>query len=771
MPGTVIVENTEEDKTSNIAAHRQDMVGNFWLNSRRRRLAVYDRIYACIVLALPLGILLFSFRFGWVPVDYRSPQWQLNPFFYHTHLPSDLPLSLFVWEPTPVDHVAVQSMNGSITLQNSAGLPQILPQVAKNQADKYQVDMEVQDISRSMAIERQAIQRQSSTAQAPDPLADRYWPFGGRDDPAKRIYQHLQAEYWQGAAIVIVLSATLIWFPRGLAVCSLLVCLSIFNVNLGALAINAWPNSLSLLCAYLAVLYFSGKIWIRLFYLQVQLLFNRENVQKKWPVKDRRDFWIKWWRIPDFHPLPIQMTAIEDLRTLTLPNQTHKLHTANLVALQGGWGSGKSTVLEIYRSEAWARGQVATIYVNAWERESDENREFSIYSELANSVDLLWPWGWMVVPVVHLTVQRLMPQLHVTFSSAFARNSHLKVETDQNGAISPPIYWSSRLSWLVKAASRRFKRVVVIVDEIDRCKPIAAQQFVTLLRRFLAVDNVSVITAYSPGQFRYKVFNPLFCKVPDLLSTAEGLLWETWENYKEFQEKMQEQLRADSVSIDASQSAINSYKTDLFSEKTADKTRLSYHSVVEAAQYQIHYGYMKMDRFVRNRFIHALEEKYIYDDLVFMKACDKTTFLQMLEEDERAFKTVKAAVIGLIQTQPRDVDINKWKFADGDQSWMKYNVSFCEEKAPSSFEELAGDVWDACNADMRHDEWPPSLRQLHGAMGEYFSSKRSTIADQKNISAENLLAYVLINALRHATKRTRLNGVIGKNNVFAKTNN
>ncbi|NBZ89939.1 hypothetical protein [Stagnihabitans tardus] len=76
--------------------------------------------------------------------------------------------------------------------------------------------------------------------------------------------------------------------------------------------------------------------------------------------------------------------------------------------------------------------------------------------------------------------------------------------------------------WTCSPGGKSGASLVLIVDDVDRCAPVVAQKYVTLLRRGLNLPHLAVVLPYTPDQLRYKVFHPLSVDLPDLGSSMEA---------------------------------------------------------------------------------------------------------------------------------------------------------------------------------------------------------------------------------------------------------
>jgi hypothetical protein len=69
-----------------------------------------------------------------------------------------------------------------------------------------------------------------------------------------------------------------------------------------------------------------------------------------------------------------------------------------IVALRGPWGSGKSTIVRNFVTEASRKNIV--VEIQAWEHEAEADLEIAIMRGLTRSWRVIWPLGWVTIPVM-----------------------------------------------------------------------------------------------------------------------------------------------------------------------------------------------------------------------------------------------------------------------------------------------------------------------------------------------------------------------------------
>lgn len=228
-----------------------------------------------------------------------------------------------------------------------------------------------------------------------------------------------------------------------------------------------------------------------------------------------------------------------------------------LVSLRGKWGLGKSTIIrsfcdgydesawariEARRDEAgtepwWARLKEAVgralkvgsrtarppaartpvakvpiiIEFNAWRHQSDSSLDASLFTEIAGEVLCQLRTLWWLRPVVYPWFLTVVPRLSLNLPGLGQSSGQMDVRMR-----SPGVELHPHLRRLAQAVEARDARIVVVIDEIDRCEPAVAQAVLVLIQRFLHVGGIRVVVPYVERQLRFKVFHPAVLGLPEL---------------------------------------------------------------------------------------------------------------------------------------------------------------------------------------------------------------------------------------------------------------
>ncbi len=283
------------------------------------------------------------------------------------------------------------------------------------------------------------------------------------------------------------------------------------------------------------------------------------------------------------------------------------------VALVGTWGSGKSTILSIFQDQAQDGQAPAVVYFNAWRHQADALPEFSLYREIIQTWLVVWPYGWLRVPVIRYYFSLLPLLFELTFDSGVGK---IKFGSSRREIHAPTVprqlFWQECLRDLARAIGKRRKRLVVIVDDIDRCAHIGAQTYISLVRRFLSVDGVTIVVPFVREQLQFKAFRPDQILIGDLMSTARALILDALDETKERQLL---QARATHV------------KDALNGSNQRDWAQVQ----TQSEKYLFDLAFSEMPNHIRERIVRALEEKYLYDNLISIQPIGGDDLVRLIE--------------------------------------------------------------------------------------------------------------------------------------------
>lgn len=206
-------------------------------------------------------------------------------------------------------------------------------------------------------------------------------------------------------------------------------------------------------------------------------------------------------------------------RTLTkLIEQVHLAPTPLALGLEASWGMGKSIVVEHLLAELKPNSKqgVVAVRVNVWEYENYSDMQYGVMQALLAHPKVLGGFGWLAYP--WWMVLREWGGLHFR-SFRFGWGRH---EVKADGQLRLP--WQNRLERIVARQHLAGRRIVLVLDEMERASAPATQAALTLLQRSLSLPGVATVVPFVPEVIRFKAFHPSMVVLDDLRDTISGYL-------------------------------------------------------------------------------------------------------------------------------------------------------------------------------------------------------------------------------------------------------
>lgn len=174
-----------------------------------------------------------------------------------------------------------------------------------------------------------------------------------------------------------------------------------------------------------------------------------------------------------------------------------------LVPIVGRWGDGKSYILSLIEDDL-ERSGISVLRVNVWQSETDPRFYESLVRDLYATEPFTRRFGWLRRPFgIALTdVIRWRP--------SSLKVGLLQSEVEVTLAHQPPaLPYARALGRDLRAKARSDSpSVVLVVDEIERATPIAAQTALSVLRRAFDEPGVVVLLSYVEENVHFNTFNP-----------------------------------------------------------------------------------------------------------------------------------------------------------------------------------------------------------------------------------------------------------------------
>ena len=164
---------------------------------------------------------------------------------------------------------------------------------------------------------------------------------------------------------------------------------------------------------------------------------------------------------------------------------------AATIALDGGYGTGKTFILERWVQEMQDRGQIA-VYYNAWENDCDDDPLVSLIETLASNDKT--NWGGRTLAAVDEALTGILRK----YSGIDAQKVRLAGKDQPVGLLDAARHrresrkeLKSILANLVDAAkANEMSGSVVVIDELDRCRPTFANELMERVKHVLNVPGL-----------------------------------------------------------------------------------------------------------------------------------------------------------------------------------------------------------------------------------------------------------------------------------------
>lgn len=248
----------------------------------------------------------------------------------------------------------------------------------------------------------------------------------------------------------------------------------------------------------------------------------------------------------DSQPLPFQKRALDKLR-----EQAECAPTPLAIGLHADWGMGKSIVMEHLLKEMNRSDRFVAVKLNVWEYEDYGDLQYGAMQALLAHPRVLENHGWLAYPLWML--MREWGGLNFrSFRFGWGQN-----EADADGKLHLP--WQARFERIVARQHLAGRRVVFVLDEVDRASAVATQGALTLIMRSLALPGVVAAVSFAEDAIRFKAFHPNMVALDDLRDTVSGELHQRWLEGRDMAgdtENRKDTRRAHTGSADASFGAL-----------------------------------------------------------------------------------------------------------------------------------------------------------------------------------------------------------------------
>ena len=212
-----------------------------------------------------------------------------------------------------------------------------------------------------------------------------------------------------------------------------------------------------------------------------------------------------------FSDEPIDKIADDQLNykkySMGLAKFVSECETPLTVGLQGQWGTGKTSLMKLLKSELQSR-EIATSWVNTWEyslfngaRETTPQILLGMVSELKDNhgdelkttIDSTRDQFFNIKTMFGSLIGQIVNnQLGADFEKA-KEDAKLSIRKTEISKIKAEI--SNLIQTIVESGNNRFKRVVFFVDDLDRINPTDAVEVLEALKNVFDIKNCVFILA------------------------------------------------------------------------------------------------------------------------------------------------------------------------------------------------------------------------------------------------------------------------------------
>ena len=206
---------------------------------------------------------------------------------------------------------------------------------------------------------------------------------------------------------------------------------------------------------------------------------------------------------------------------------------SGVIAIDGGWGSGKTSFVRMWAQDARQRGHVVAL-INAWDGDYQGSALKFIATRLAAELKQAIPvkdyknwlkrtWEWIsqnigrilktgaivsapfnggAISVSLRLVAELLESLESVTGDTQEDAKQLERIRDNLRATSQGIYEGSGSE---SGQNGESKRLIIVIDELDRCRPDYAVQFMETIKHVFQVDHVTFVVAVNMEQLQHTV--------------------------------------------------------------------------------------------------------------------------------------------------------------------------------------------------------------------------------------------------------------------------
>ena len=190
-----------------------------------------------------------------------------------------------------------------------------------------------------------------------------------------------------------------------------------------------------------------------------------------------------------------------------------------VIAVDAGWGMGKTTFIKMLVAHLQLKGFPAVVHFNAWETDFAENPFLALTAEIIDGLgtnldnqaglknaasEVLSRSPGVLLRLLASAVPQVGPQIVKEIETP-ASPSAEDLTADYKNAKLGYARFREALKDSAKAVSEACKPLVVVIDELDRCRPSYAVELLEVAKHFFSVDRVVFVLALDRSQLAHSV--------------------------------------------------------------------------------------------------------------------------------------------------------------------------------------------------------------------------------------------------------------------------
>ncbi len=190
-----------------------------------------------------------------------------------------------------------------------------------------------------------------------------------------------------------------------------------------------------------------------------------------------------------------------------------------VLSINASWGEGKTTFLNMWQQMLKNKG-VKTVYFNAWENDFSEDAFVSLIAELKLGIEALSPnlpdESGELIKLAAGLMKRSFPTAVKLITAGIVDTNELAELSKKIAEEEVQRYEESKKSVtgfkqaLTELAAKLYEAetslpLVILIDELDRCRPTYAIKILEAVKHFFSVPNVVFVLAIDRKQLGYSI--------------------------------------------------------------------------------------------------------------------------------------------------------------------------------------------------------------------------------------------------------------------------